>query len=56
MIFLLAQNKEHLLREKKFVKQLSKIITDVLVVKHHAINMDMGVKVKLHTFFNYGTE
>jgi hypothetical protein len=31
-------------------------ITDVLVVKHHAINMDMGVKVKLHIFFNYGTE
>jgi hypothetical protein len=44
------------LREKKFVKQLSKIITDVLVVKHHAINMDIRVKVKLHTFFNYGTE
>jgi hypothetical protein len=56
LIFLLAQNKEYLLREKKFVKQLSKIITVVLVVKHHAINMVMGVKVKRHTFFNYGTE
>jgi hypothetical protein len=51
LIFLLAQNKEHLLREKKFVKQLSKIM-----VKHHAINMDTGIKVKLHTFFNYGIE